>query len=41
MVDTSLAQCLEAENLIKGIKEIGYQINLGSSIPLILNLRIN
>ena len=41
MVDTSLAQHSEAEDLIKSIREIGYQINLGSSIPLILDLRIN
>ena len=41
MVDISLAQRLKAKNLIKGIRDIGYQINLKSSIPLILDLRIN
>ena len=40
-MDTSLAQRLEAENLIKGIKDIGHQINLKSSTPLIADLRIN
>ena len=32
---------LDAEDLIKGIKNIGHQINLGSSTPLITDLRIN
>ena len=41
MVDTSLAQRLEAKDLIKNIKDIGHQINLKSSIPLITDLRIN
>ena len=37
MVDTSLAQRLEAEDLIKGIRDISHQINLKSSIPLIID----
>ena len=41
IVDTSLARRLEAEDLIKGIRDIVYQINLGSSTPLITDLRIN
>ena len=40
-MDTSLARRSEAEDLIKGIREIDYQINLGSSTPLISDLRIN
>ena len=40
-MDTSLAQHLEVKDLIKGIREIGYQINLGSSTPLISDLRID
>ena len=34
-------QYLDVDNLIRGIRDIGHQINLGSSIPLITNLRIN
>jgi hypothetical protein len=41
MVNTSLTQHLEAEDLIGGIKNTGHQINLGSSTPLIIDLRIN
>ena len=41
MVDTSLARHLKAKNLIRGIREIGHQINLGSSTPLIADLKIN
>ena len=41
MVNTSLAQYLKAKNLIGGIRDINYQINLRSSTPLIINLRIN
>ena len=41
IVDISLTRYLKAEDLIKGIRDIGYQINLKSSIPLIANLRIN
>ena len=41
MVDTSLAQRLEAKDLIKNIKDIGHQINLKSSIPLITDLKMN
>ena len=33
-------RCLDIENLIKGIKDIGHQINLESSTPLIKNLRM-
>ena len=40
-MNTSLARHLEAKDLIKGIRDISYQINLKSSTPLILNLRIN
>ena len=40
-MDTSLAQRLEFKDLIKGIRNIGYQINLRSSIPLIADLRMN
>ena len=40
MVDIRRARRSEAENLIRGIRDIGYQINLGSSIPLIKDLRI-
>ena len=40
-MDTSLAQHLKAKNLIGGIREIGYQINLENSTLLILDLRIN
>ena len=32
---------LEAKDLIKGIRDIGYLINLKSSTPLIKDLRIN
>ena len=32
---------LDIDNLIGGIKNIGYQINLRSSIPLIADLKIN
>ena len=39
-MDTSLAQYLEAEDLIRGIRDIGHQINLKSSTPLIKDLRI-
>ena len=35
------ARRLDADNLIGGIRDIGHQINLGSSIPLITDLRIN
>ena len=35
------ARRLNAEDLIGGIRDIGHQINLESSIPLILNLKIN
>ena len=31
---------LDAENLIGGIRDIGHQINLKSSIPLIKNLKM-
>ena len=41
MVDTSLAQRLEVEDLIRSIRDISYQINSGSSIPLIIDLRID
>ena len=41
MVDISLAQRLEVKNLIRGIRDISHQINLGSSTPLITDLRIN
>ena len=41
IVDISLARRLEAEDLIKNIRDIGHQINLESSIPLIINLKIN
>ena len=34
------AQCLNVDNLIEGIRDIGYQINLGSSTPLIKDLRM-
>ena len=36
----SRARRLEAEDLIKGIRDIGYQINLESSTPLIKDLRM-
>ena len=35
------ARRLDIEDLIKGIKDIGYQNNLKSSTPLIIDLRIN
>ena len=35
------AQYLNTEDLTKGIKDISHQINLKSSTPLIINLRIN
>ena len=35
------AQRLDINNLIGGIRDTGYQINLGSSIPLIIDLRID
>ena len=41
MVDTSLAQRSEVKNLIGGIRDISYQINSGSSTPLITDLRID
>ena len=41
MVNTSLAQHLEAKDLMGGIKDINHQINLKSSIPLITDLKIN
>ena len=41
MVNTSLARHLKAKNLIKGIRDISHQINLGNSIPLITDLKIN
>ena len=37
----SKARRLKAKDLIKGIRNIDYQINLESSTPLIKNLRIN
>ena len=37
----SRAQRLKAEDLIKGIRDISYQINLESNTPLIIDLRIN
>ena len=40
-MDTSLAQRSKAKDLIGGIREIGYQINLESSTPLITDLRID
>ena len=40
-MDTNLAQRSEAKDLIGGIKDINYQINLKNSIPLIINLRMN
>ena len=36
----SRVQRLDAENLIGGTRDIGYQINLKSSTPLIKDLRI-
>ena len=36
----SEARRLKAEDLIRGIKDIGHQINSESSIPLIKSLRI-
>ena len=41
IVDISLTRHSKAENLMGGIRDIGYQINLGSSTPLITDLRIN
>ena len=41
MVDISLTRRSEAKDLIGGIRDIGYQNNLESSIPLIANLRID
>ena len=41
IVDTNLARRLKAKDLIGGIRDIGHQINLGSSTPLIIDLRIN
>ena len=44
IIATSLkrqARRLKAENLIRGIRDIGHQINLKSSIPLIKDLRMN
>ena len=38
---TTRAQRLDTKDLIKGIRDIGYQINLGNSTPLIADLRIN
>ena len=40
IVNTSLAQRLKAKNLIEGIRDIGHQTNLGSSTPLIKDLRM-
>ena len=40
-MDISLARRSETKNLIGGIRDISYQINLGSSIPLIIDLRMN
>ena len=40
-MDTSLARRSEAEDLIGGIRDIGYQIDFRSSTPLIADLRIN
>ena len=40
-MDISLARRSEAENLIGGIRDIGHQINLGSSTLLITDLRID
>ena len=34
-------QCLDIEDLIRGIRDISHQINLESSTPLIKDLRIN
>ena len=38
--ETSLKRRLDAEDLIEGIRDIGCQIDLGSGIPLIKDLRI-
>ena len=40
-MDTNLAQYLKAKDLIKGIRNIGYQNNLKNSIPLIAELIID
>ena len=34
-------RCLDIDNLIKGIRNIGHRINLKSSTPLITDLRMN
>ena len=34
-------QHLDIDNLIRGIRDIGHQINLRSSIPLIADLKID
>ena len=41
MVDISLARHSKIENLIENIRDIGHQINLGSSIALIADLKMN
>ena len=38
---TTRARRLDTKNLIGGIRDIGHQNNLGSSTPLIIDLRIN
>ena len=35
------ARRLDTKDLIRGIRDIGYQISLESSIPLIADLRMN
>ena len=40
-MDTRLAWRSEAKDLIKNIRDISHQINLKSSTPLIIDLRIN
>ena len=37
---TTRTRRLDAEDLIKGIRDIGYQINLKNNIPLIKDLKI-
>ena len=41
MVDISLARHSKIENLIENIRDIGHQINSGSSIALIADLKMN
>ena len=37
----SRIQRLEVEDLMEGIRNISYQINLGSSTPLIIDLKMD